>query len=283
MDLIFNELSFIPLSENIHQIEHKFLILLNTFKAAKKKFSFKKIRFQTNHSEQSVTDELNIIQAVSSFSNKDLQRAVFTFLTPPYFDELTEEDMESYLESRYRIIDENRPTNEEPFGLPIAHIKGVPSISIQSHSFWGNNSISIQKYSLTPQATFHVPNICLPKDCDSETLIHWAVNSLSKSITTKDKLIHFLGFTKYKVIIQDDFFNQLLVWKKSEHKVYQHIIELMRDIEIHPFTGGMGQTENLKNRGKEASKRVTNRDRLSYKIENNTVTFIACKGHYNFH
>jgi len=49
----------------------------------------------------------------------------------------------------------------------------------------------------------------------------------------------------------------------------------------------MGQTENLKNRGKEASKRITNRypegDRLSYFLEKNNVTFLACKGHYKFH
>lgn len=57
----------------------------------------------------------------------------------------------------------------------------------------------------------------------------------------------------------------------------------MKDVELHPFTGGMGQTENLKNRGKEASKRINISDRLSYLVENNTVTFIACRGHYEFH
>jgi Txe/YoeB family toxin of Txe-Axe toxin-antitoxin module len=57
----------------------------------------------------------------------------------------------------------------------------------------------------------------------------------------------------------------------------------MKDVEVHPFTGGMGHTENLKGRSKEASKRVTQVDRLSYSIENDVVTFLACKGHYDFH
>ncbi len=47
--------------------------------------------------------------------------------------------------------------------------------------------------------------------------------------------------------------------------------------------GGMGQTENLHGRGKEASMPVTQLHRLSYTTDNNIVTFIACKGHYNFH
>lgn len=287
MELICNELSFMPMAENIHQVESRFLTLINTFKKAKAKFGFNKIRFQKHLSNQQVTEELNFVQAVSSFSSKDLKRAVLTFLNPPYFDDLTESETDSLLESDYKVVDEDCPTTEEPFGFPVAHIKGVPTISIKSHSFWENNSISIQKYSLDPKIIFDVPNICESDDCDSEDLTNWANNSLSKSISTKDELVRFLGFTKYKTNIQDDFLNQLLEWKNNEYKIFQYTLSLMKDVELHPFSGGMGQTENLKNRGKEASKRITNRypdgDRLSYKIEENLVTFIACKGHYKFH
>ena len=80
---------------------------------------------------------------------------------------------------------------------------------------------------------------------------------------------------------------QLMQWKKDDSKLYKYTLLLMKDVQIHPFTGGMGQTENLRYRGKEASKRITNiypnGDRLSYFLENNIVTFVACKGHYKFH
>ena len=76
-------------------------------------------------------------------------------------------------------------------------------------------------------------------------------------------------------------------WKKKDLKLFKHTLVLMKDVQMHPFSGGMGQTENLKHRGKEASKRITNRypdgDRLSYYVENNIVTFLACQGHYTFH
>ena len=64
---------------------------------------------------------------------------------------------------------------------------------------------------------------------------------------------------------------------------FKRILLLMKDVEVHPFVGGIGKTENLKNKRKEASKRITSLDRLSYTIENNVVTYIACKGHYDFH
>lgn len=287
MELICNELSFMPLSANIHQAEAKFLTLLNTFKEAKTKFGFKKIRFQNNLADQSITEELNFVQTVSSFGSKDLKRTVLTFLNPPYFDDLTEEETDTYLESNYRVIGEDCPSAEEPFGLPVAHIKSAPVISLHSHPFWENNSITVEKFSLDPQVTFNVPNICIDTDCDSAEMSDWATISLSQLITTKDELIRFLGYSKYQANIQDNFLAQLLEWKDNEYKLFQYTLALMKDVELHPFTGGMGQTENLKNRGKEASKRITNRfpdgDRLSYVIEDDVVTFIACKGHYKFH
>ena len=283
MDLIFNELSFMPLSANIYEAEVTFLTLINTFKKAKTKFGFKKIRFQNNLSGQLVTEELNFVQAMDSFSSKELKRILLTFLNPPYFDDLTKEETDNYLSSSYRVVSKDCPTNKEPFGLPVAYIKGVPTISIHSHSFWRNNSISVQKYNLGPQVTFDVPNICIANDCESEELIKWATDSLSKSISTKEELIHFLNFSENQVNIQDNFFNELIKWKNNEYKIYQRTLALMKDVELHPFIGGMGKTENLRNRGKEASKRITSRDRLSYEIENNVVTFIACRGHYEFH
>jgi len=109
----------------------------------------------------------------------------------------------------------------------------------------------------------------------------------SNSIDNKEMLILYLMYSKYEVEFTDDFLSQLLKWKEDKLKIYKYILLLMKDVELHPFTGGMGQTENLKNRGKEASKRITNSypdgDRLSYYLEDGKVTFVACKGHYKFH
>jgi len=111
--------------------------------------------------------------------------------------------------------------------------------------------------------------------------------SMPKFIDTEEILTKYLGFTKYQPVFTLDFITQFLKWKQDDFETFKYLLLLMKDTQIHPFTGGMGQTENLKGRGKEASKRVTNSypdgDRLSYTVENNIVTFIACKGHYEFH
>ena len=130
-------------------------------------------------------------------------------------------------------------------------------------------------------------NMCFEIDVTSQELKEWADMSMPKFIDTKEVLSKYLSFTKYQAVFTNDFMAQFLNWKNDDFETFKYILLLMKDVQIHPFTGGMGQTENLKGRGKEASKRVTNSypdgDRLSYSVENNIVTFIACKGHYEFH
>ncbi len=287
MELIFNELSFLPLSDNVSQVEQRFKILLNTFKEANSKYGFKKIRFAVNLSSQQLTAEMKFVQVVGDFTNKDLKRAVLTFLNPPYLDDLTVNEMETFYKSEYKLVGDDCPTKETPFGLPVAHIKSFPVISLDSHEFWKASFIEVLAINDVNELLFKVPNVCAEQSLDSEEMKEWAEISISKIIASKEQLIKFLGFIKLEANISDYFFEQLMNWKNNEYKMYKYILSLMKDVELHPFSGGMGRTENLKGRGKEASKRITNRypdgDRLSYAIEKDIVSFISCKGHYNFH
>jgi Txe/YoeB family toxin of Txe-Axe toxin-antitoxin module len=126
-------------------------------------------------------------------------------------------------------------------------------------------------------------NLCLEENWDSSDLYEWSNLRYSRIIEDEEKLRLFLRFTKYTVSFERSFMEQFLEWKNSDFEQFKYLLLLMRDIQDNPFSGGMGQTENLSYRGKEASKRVTQEDRLSYTLEKNRVTFIACKGHYDFH
>ncbi|MNG09488.1 hypothetical protein D3C84_929070 [compost metagenome] len=63
---------------------------------------------------------------------------------------------------------------------------------------------------------------------------------MSKLITTADILKKYLGFTKYEVTINDDFMHQLIEWKTKDTKIYKYTLLLMKDVQLHPFNGGMG-------------------------------------------
>lgn len=289
MDLIFNELSFSPLSNSIHIVENKFSIFMNTFKVANKKYGVKNIKFQSNIANQQVTNDLNFVQSLENLENKDLKRSLFTFLKPPYLDDLAISELEEYCKSDYEIAENDCPKKENPVGLPIAYIKSELAISLDSHIFWQKRIIKVRRKDLKQTGNWEFPvyNICFAVDVNTSEIIEWSDKSMIKNISDKEALKLYIGFTRYEPVFMDSFFDQLMEWKKNDQKLFKFILLLMKDVQLHPFTGGMGQTENLRNRGKEASKRITNSypdgDRLSYFLENNVVTFIACKGHYEFH
>lgn len=289
MELLFNELSYYPLATNDVEAEHRFIQLLKTFKEANKTFGFKKIQFHTNHSEQPITTSKTFYQTISSLSNNDLKRTLLSFIKKPFIDDLEEEEMGAFFESNYEITNKNVPVKDEPIALPIAHIKSTMTISFNSDAFWQNRKINILKTntSATENLIFSSYNICLETDLITTEITEWSDNVYSNRIDDEEKLTYYLSYNKYDLVFGENFMEQFLQWKEDDTTIFKRILLLMKDVELHPFSQGIGKTENLKNRGKEGSKRITNTypdgDRLSYSIENNIVTFIACKGHYDFH
>lgn len=289
MNLIFNELSIYPIAENGHVAEENFKKFLATFKEAKKVYGFNHIRFPNNYAALQITTTETFFEWVSTLTNRTIKNLIIDLCKKPFTDELEEAELDAFFESNYTLIGDNVPTEIEPVGLPVSHIKTIPTISLDSHTFWRNRIITIRKSNsnATENIDFISYNLCIETDITSQEIKQWGDISMPKFVETKDVLSKYLGFSKYKLVFTDNFMKQFLNWKSDNFETFKYLLLLMKDVQIHPFTGGMGQTENLKGRGKEASKRITNSypdgDRLSYTLENNIVTFIACKGHYEFH
>lgn len=285
MELICNELSYYPLAGSNNEAERRFKQLFDTFKVANNIYGFKNIRFHSNNAEQLVTGDKNIFELIPFITNSNIKNSIFSFFRPPYADDLDEEELESFFKSEYKIVDENVPTDKNPVGLPIAHIKSIPTISFDSDSFWRRRKMNLTKTntSETENIDFSVYNICLDTDLETQEIVEWSDKMMSGTVDSEEMLVKYLAFSKYTISFGASFLSQLFQWKDDDIKLFKYTLLLMKDVQLHPFTGGMGRTENLRHLGKEASKRITQGDRLSYMIENNIVTFIACKGHYKFH
>ena len=285
MELVCNELSFFPLAGNSHIAEQRFKDILRTFSDAQKKYGFTHVRFPLNYSTQQITSTQTLFEWITTIANHSLKSLILGLFRPPYIDDLEENEMRSFLNSNYSISDNESPVNISPFGLPIAYIKAIPSISFDSHTFWRGRKIQVKKSGTNEEenSLFHVYNICLSDDINSQELNEWSENSFPQFIVTEVHLTSYLSYTRYNSIFTNAFLQQFFDWRQNDFATFKYILLLMKDVELHPFLGGRGQTENLKNRGKEGSKRININDRLSYSISNDIVTFIACKGHYEFH
>lgn len=274
---------------NSQEAETYFRSALKTFEKSKDKYGFTHIRFPIDFKKQNITTTQTFLEWIGTISNRNLKDAIIKLLRPPFTDDLEDNELDLFYKSDYKITDKESPVKDNPIGLPVAHILSLPTISFNTHVFWQSRKINLQKTntSETENLHFQAYNICLENDIEKSELLKWADTSMIHLINTREYLVKYLAFTKYHVELTDNFWQQLIEWKEGNFKIYKYTLLLMKDVQMHPFTGGMGQTENLKNRGKEASKRISNSypegDRLSYIVENNIVKFIACKGHYTFH
>ena len=75
--------------------------------------------------------------------------------------------------------------------------------------------------------------------------------------------------------------NDFVEWVTEDRKVARRIILLLNDIERNG-NEGLGKPEALRNRlSGYWSRRITEKDRLIYRFDENTIYIAACKGHYD--
>jgi len=84
-----------------------------------------------------------------------------------------------------------------------------------------------------------------------------------------------------EVIYKSEALADIDFWKKSGNKIVQKkITSLIDDICAHPYEG-IGKPEALKYELSGLwSRRITEEDRLIYKVEEDTLYVLSLKGHY---
>ena len=83
-----------------------------------------------------------------------------------------------------------------------------------------------------------------------------------------------------KIIFTADAFKEYNEWIKKDFETVQKILLLLRDIQQNPFKG-LGKPEPLKgNFSGYWSRRISQKDRLVYRVTNEAIEIIECEGHY---
>lgn len=78
----------------------------------------------------------------------------------------------------------------------------------------------------------------------------------------------------------DDAWNDYLYWSTQDKKTLKRINQLLKDIDRNSFDG-IGKPEPLKYELQGFwSRRIDDNNRLIYKIEDDNIIIIHCRGHY---
>lgn len=81
-------------------------------------------------------------------------------------------------------------------------------------------------------------------------------------------------------IWQDDAWDDYLYWQKQDKKFLKRINEILKDIDRNAYNG-IGKPEPLKqNLSGWWSRRIDDKNRIVYRIQNNQIEIIQCGSHY---
>ena len=84
-----------------------------------------------------------------------------------------------------------------------------------------------------------------------------------------------------EIIWSDDAWKDYLYWQMQDRKTLKRINLLIKDIERNGCLTGIGNPEPLSgNLQGEFSRRINDKDRLIYHIEESRIYIAHCKGHY---
>ena len=80
----------------------------------------------------------------------------------------------------------------------------------------------------------------------------------------------------------DDGWADYLYWQSQDKRTLKRINELIKDIERNGALNGIGKPEKLSNNLTGLySRRINDKDRLVYKLEDDYIVILQCKGHYS--
>ena len=83
------------------------------------------------------------------------------------------------------------------------------------------------------------------------------------------------------ITFAQDAFNEYLYWQTQDKKTLKKINALLKNIQRDPFNGE-GKPEPLKGDMSGLwSRRINDKDRLVYQVNEQGITVVQCKGHYD--
>ena len=82
-------------------------------------------------------------------------------------------------------------------------------------------------------------------------------------------------------LFTDNAWQDYLYWQKEDRKTLKRINDLIKDISRNK-NQGIGKPEPLVgNLSGYWSRRINEKDRLIYKVEDHTIYILSCRYHYN--
>lgn len=274
MEIFFNELSILPKSKTNIEANDNIITLLSTLKELRK-YDYRVMRVHENFYAEELCDGYTFVNFINDISvNRDLKILLQSLVKSPFLIKDSEEE-EIYVINTFKT--ENH-LNEyvESEGIASAYIYNEPTISIQSCNFWKRTLIDM---SILPSGG-EAYNVSVMNFWNEKSVIDWASTLLEENIPLNSIENIKRVFPEDQFKFDQQAIDDLIGWYYDDNRYQEKIKSLILDTLLHPFVGGLGLTEVLKNENGKASKKIVKKDRIKYTYTRELITIHQCKGHY---
>lgn len=141
MELVFNEISFLPYSNNEHALKEQFINMLKLYDKIKELYGYKHLIFPSNIGQTKVTADKTFTQWAYSIKHQgDLNKILSVPFVRPYANEVLEDKVNEL--NRYYYSNEEAGIKEEYcIGLPTAYIKQKVAVSLATADCWNTSKV----------------------------------------------------------------------------------------------------------------------------------------------
>ncbi|MCT3662020.1 hypothetical protein HZR00_05775 [Elizabethkingia anophelis] len=145
MELVFNEISFLPDVNDEYILTEHFIAMLSLYDKVREDFGFNHLVFPANISSSIVLNGKTFIEWVSSIPHQGNKNKILSIpFIRPFLREVVK-DKESELPKYYYSNENADIVEKDCLGLATAYLMGKISISLNTHECWDNSSIEIKE------------------------------------------------------------------------------------------------------------------------------------------
>lgn len=177
MELLFNELSILPLSSDKYLANEKMKSFSETVATARKK-GFRNIRSHYAAYQIGLSENYNLQEWLQCKDIPEIYRNnLYGMIILPFIKEEDEAIEAEYIESEYYFEDKiNGIPKTKCLGLASAYLYEMPTISFASLSVWKNNILQIIIETAEQSKIEPVLNIATKESFDDEAIIFFVEN-----------------------------------------------------------------------------------------------------------
>lgn len=274
MEVYFNELSVWPKSKTIDEAQNNVTILLKALKELRK-HDFMVMRTHENFFAEELGDGYTFSDfVIDNDVNRDLRILLQSMAKSPFLKKDSEEE-DIFILNTFKSESHNGEKVAVE-GIASAYLNNSPTVSIPSCNVWEKDALN-----LFVESTISISyNTSVTNFWNEENVHNWFLSIIDAlPLNTIDNIKRVFPEDKFK--FEQQAIDELIAWYYDDERYQNKIRDLIFDIPSHPFVGGIGLTEVLRNEGGKASKRIVKKDRIIYTYSKALITIHQCKGHYS--